>query len=135
MLVKRAGVVAAGAVLIALPVVLLYRNGPGGLGFPGCLFHELTGYVCPGCGMTRATYAALHGDLVAALRFNCFGVLLFPVALLGIGLELCGWLRGKPLPVSLRFGRGVMWGLIGAVLAFWVLRNIPQWPFTLLAPP
>lgn len=132
---KRACVVAVGAVLIALPVVLLYQNGPGAWWFPGCVFHQMTGFVCPGCGMTRATYAALHGDWAAALRFNCLGVVLLPVALLGVGLELSAWLGGKPPPVSLRFGRHAMWWLIGAVLAFWVLRNIPQWPFTLLAPP
>ena len=134
-MVKRACWVAGIAMWLVLPVVFLYRHGPGGPWFPGCLFHRMTGYLCPGCGMTRATYAALHGHLAAALRFNCFGVLLFPLGLLGVGLEVCGWVRGKPLPVSLRFSRGVMWALIGAVLAFWVLRNIPQWPFTLLAPP
>jgi len=132
---KRACVVAVGGVLIALPVIWLYQNGPGGPWIPGCLFHDLTGFSCPGCGMTRATHAALHGDLAAALRFNFLGVVLVPVALLGMGLELSGWLRGKPPPVSLRFGRRVMWWLIGVVLAFWVLRNISVWPFTLLAPP
>ena len=132
---KRVCVVALAGILIGLPVIYLYQTGPGGPWFPGCLFHELTGFHCPGCGLTRATYSALHGDLLAALRFNCLGLLLMSGALLGLGLEVFGWMRDKPPPVSLRFGRRVMWWLIGAVLAFWVLRNIPAWPFSLLAPP
>ena len=132
---NRVCVVALGVVLLGLPVIYLYQNGPVGPWFPGCLFHQLTGFSCPGCGMTRATYAVFHGHLLAALRFNCLGMVLIPAALLGMGLELSGWMRGKPPPVSLRFGRGVMWWLIGAVLVFWVLRNIPLWPFSLLEPP
>ena len=85
--------------------------------------------------MTRATYAALHGRVLAALRDNCLGMVLVPVALLGVGLELFGWVRGKPSPVRLRFGQGALGWLLGAVLAFWVLRNIPAWPFDLLSPP
>lgn len=132
---KLAWVVAVGVVVSALPLIYLYQNGPGGPWFPGCLFHQLTGFNCPGCGMTRATHAALHGAWLAALRCNCLGVVLVPVALLGMGLELSGWRRGQPPPVSLRFDRCVVWWLLGVVLAFWVLRNIPVWPFTLLAPP
>jgi len=132
---NRVGVVALGGALMALPMIYLYQNGPVGPWFPGCLFHDLTGFSCPGCGMTRATYSALHGDLLAALRFNCLGMLLVPAGLLGMGLELFGWMRGKPLPVSLRISRHAMWWLIGAVLVFWVLRNVPVWPFTLLVPP
>src|SRR3954469_4662288 len=40
--------------------------------FPACPFHAATGLWCPGCGMTRATYALLHGDLGAALSANVF---------------------------------------------------------------
>ena len=132
---NRIGVVALGGVLIALPAILLYQNGPDSTEFADCLVRRLTGFSCPGCGMTRATHAALHGHLLAALRFNCLGVLLVTVALLGVGSEIFGWMRDKPPPFSLRFGRGAGWWVLGAVLAFWVLRNIPAWPFDLLAPP
>jgi len=132
---NRIGVVALGGGLIALPAILLYQNGPDLPGFADCLIHRLTGFSCPGCGMTRATHAALHGHLLAALRLNCLGMLLVTVVLLGVGSELFGWMRDKPPPVSLRFGRGAVWWLLGVVLAFWVLRNIPMWPFDLLALP
>ena len=45
-----------------LLVVCLYR-----LRIP-CVFLSLTGYPCPGCGMTRAWICALHLDFPGALR-------------------------------------------------------------------
>ena len=35
-----------------------------------CLFNELTGLPCPGCGMTRAVSALLHGDWHTAMTFH-----------------------------------------------------------------
>ena len=132
---KRAWAVALAAVAVTWPACFLYQNGPSAWEFPGCLFHHLTGFVCPGCGMTRATYAALHGRLGEAIRFNPLGMVVFPVALLAMGLELAGWVRGAALPVRMGFGPCAAGWLIGVVLALGVLRNIPVWQFTLLAPP
>ncbi|HEX8143368.1 MAG TPA: DUF2752 domain-containing protein [Pyrinomonadaceae bacterium] len=42
-----------------------------------CLFRALTGYPCPGCGMTRAFSAIAHGELWRAVRYNPFSPLLF----------------------------------------------------------
>lgn len=85
--------------------------------------------------MTRAAHAMLHGRIAEAFRYNPVGMILFPAAMLGIGLELAGWVRGKPLPPRFRIGGRLAWGIAGVLLVFWVLRNIPVWPFTLLAPP
>lgn len=35
-----------------------------------CLFHEITGLYCPGCGGTRAAKAMLKGDLVASFFYH-----------------------------------------------------------------
>lgn len=43
----------------------------GGLllsGIPLCPVALLTGQPCPGCGLTRATFACLRGDLATAIR-------------------------------------------------------------------
>ena len=34
------------------------------------MFKVLTGIDCPGCGMTRAFFALLKGDLMASLAYN-----------------------------------------------------------------
>ena len=130
------------ALLVALAVLALtwaahtlYQRGPSGLGwYPGCVFHKVTGLHCPGCGMTRAAYAALHGDFGHAFRMNPVGMVLLPLAVVGLGIEVVGWVRNRPLPFRLHFGARGSWSIAFIVIVFGVLRNIPVWPFTLLAP-
>ncbi len=52
---------------------------------PRCLFHDLTGLHCPGCGSTRAAHALLHGRLGEALAFNLVFTLGLPLAALVLG--------------------------------------------------
>ena len=39
---------------------------------PGCGFHKMTGYYCPGCGGTRAVFALLRGKIVLSLFYHPF---------------------------------------------------------------
>ncbi len=57
--------------------------------YPVCLFHALTGLNCPGCGMTRALYALLHGNLRLALKDNALFVVTLAV-LAGLGRAFYG---------------------------------------------
>ncbi len=119
----RAFVVLLILLLLGGAAYALRETGGGGW-MPGCAFKKLTGYDCPGCGMTRASYATLHGNIAQAFRFNPVGMILLPLALVAIGIELIGWVRGKPLPFRIRTGK---WGatvLLAIILAWWVLRNL-----------
>jgi hypothetical protein len=133
---QRAMWAAFGLLTLALVAFLLREGGPAGMRWlPGCLFHDFTGLSCPGCGMTRAVHATLHGRLGEAFRFNPVGMILLPVAAVGVAIEILSWVLGRPLPFRLRVGVTGAWILVGVVIAFWIVRNIPAWPFTLLAPP
>src|SRR5450631_3803194 len=69
-----AGIV-LGATAIGVGTMVFFFN-PSTHGFyPVCLFHSLTGLNCPGCGMTRALYALLHGNLRVALKDNALFIL------------------------------------------------------------
>jgi hypothetical protein len=102
--------------------------------FPACPFHRLTGLWCPGCGMTRALHALLHGDITAAMGSNLF----LPLAVLLGGYLWLSWLwpsvRGTRLPSLGRVPASVWGVLVAAALAYGVLRNLPVAPFTALAP-
>jgi hypothetical protein len=136
MQLKRAASVAVGALGLVVAAVFLRETGPSGLGsWMRCTFHDWTGLSCPGCGMTRGTYAALHGRLGEAFRYNPLGMLLLPVLCIGLTVETWGWVRGKPFGSRFKPGKTGVWILGVLVVVFWVLRNIPKWPFTLLAPP
>lgn len=95
--------------------------------YPVCLFHQVTGLNCPGCGMTRAMYALLHGDFLTALRDNAFLLLVLAAAILrGLWFGLNHW-RGRPtgawLPVTF------IWPVLFIALIFTILRNLPAFSF------
>jgi len=108
---------AACIVLLAVP-----PGSPHAKWLPKCMFHQMTGLYCPGCGATRALSAMLHGDLKSSLHNN---LLLFPL------LALIVFLLMKP-ETSLKQPFAIT--IVAVVLAFTILRNIPAAPFTYLAP-
>ena len=115
-------IVAVGTALLCGAAFLCFHNPETTPFFPKCLWHAATGLHCPGCGSGRALYAALHGDLLRAFRLN---VLLFPMLML---VALLIW---KP---RLALNPCVARTTLFVILAFWLLRNIPAPPFSLLAP-
>ncbi len=122
--IPRKTIVAALGALLLTAAVYLYFHEPGRPGslLPPCLFHEWTGLYCAGCGNTRAAYLLLHGDFAGSLRQN---ILLLPLA----GTLLLFLLRPKWLPRA----KPAVWLLLGVLIAFTVLRNLP--PGRFLAPP
>ena len=126
--------VAVVAALVAVACAVLYAFPPreGGL-YPPCLFHAATGLHCPGCGTLRAFHALLHGNVAAALGHNVMTILSLPFlayAFLSWGRVAVG---RRPLPRVFTSAAWV-WLLLGLVLAYWVVRNVPVWPFSWLAP-
>lgn len=125
--------------LVVMAGLALYLRGidlgrPSGW-LPGCGFRGLTGLYCPGCGNTRASHALLHGDLLEATRQNVFFVLALPFLLFWAARSWIEWIFPnflKPLPF--RWKREYSLGIVAALVAFWVLRNLPFLPFSWLAP-
>ena len=56
--------------------------------FPKCLFLQLTGFRCPGCGSQRVIHSLLTGDISAAFRYNAFMVLMIPYIIVLITAHL-----------------------------------------------
>ena len=113
---------------------VLYRFAPENTPwFPLCSFYKLTGLYCPGCGTARGLHHLLHGDLLGACRSNILMVLCVP--LLGqllvsqVVLATSGRTL-RPLPISAR----AAWLILAVIMLYWVARNVPVYPFTLLAP-
>ena len=118
--------------IIAVGVVFFFFNPVTTAFYPKCLFHEMTGLYCPGCGSTRALYSLMHGEFREALRDNALVVLALP--LLGAML-LARAFRRRPPIAARRFKLGWLILLLTGIIAFGVARNIPCRPFSLLAPP
>ena len=108
---------------------LLRTEGPSGVPFlQGCQVRRWTGLSCPGCGMTRATSAALNGQILEALRLNPLGMILLPLALAGLIPEMAAWVSKKPFLWRLRPGLKLTRAIVVSILVFTVLRNLPWWP-------
>ena len=101
--------------------------------FPPCPFLALTGFYCPGCGTLRALHQLAHGHSMAALDLNPLMVLLLPFIAYYFASHAMLAATGRPLR---RFfvRPALIWSLLGIVLVYWLLRNVPAYPFTLLAP-
>lgn len=100
---------------------------------PVCPVYSLTGFACPGCGLTRGFHALFHGDVLTALHFNAlipiwtviFGFVFISLVLTAV--------RGRGLPFN-RISPNWLWVFLGVLLTFGVLRNLPYYPFSVLYP-
>jgi Protein of unknown function (DUF2752) len=120
-------VIVLGATVAGAGAVVYFFN-PSAHGFyPVCLFHKLTGWNCPGCGVTRSLYALLHGNIQLAMKDNALFVLLFPaVALRGAWFGMKIILRR---PVGQFIPAKYLWVLLTIAAVFAVLRNLPAFAF------
>lgn len=120
---------AAGMICLAASYYVFYKIT--GLAFP-CLWYEITGWYCPGCGVTRMLEALLYGNLYQALRFNPLLFILLPF---GVVLLIDWLLHDKTQCSTALVNRIPKWfwiGLIIIAITFGILRNLPIFEF--LAP-
>lgn len=122
-----------GALFCVGVVVIFFFDPSEASWFPPCLFHHVTGWYCPGCGTTRAVHQLVHGRLLAAFDYNPLMVLTLPFIFYALLSEVRYQVKGRHLPQIFR-AWWWSWMVVGIVLAYWVLRNIPVYPFSYLAP-
>lgn len=105
---------------------LVWEASPAG-GIVLCPWRSMTGYSCPGCGMTRSCTAFVHLDLWGSLQYHPLGAL-FVVWLTGMAL----W-RGRELyhnrmlawprtPLGQRVWHAMGWGVGAYILLFGAVR-------------
>ena len=92
------------------------------IGIP-CIFHEITGLYCPGCGATRATISLIKLDFYQAFRYNIIVVISIPLFIVYL---LYKNKTKKEIPNT------ILYIYLAALLIFGILRNIPY--FSFLAP-
>ena len=89
---------------------------------PRCVFHEITGLQCMGCGAQRMIHALLHGDVGGAFRANAFLVLALPFLAFLAWLELNR--KSHPRLYARIFTTKLIWATGGALALWLVLRNV-----------
>jgi len=122
-------------VIVGLGVLSLYFfiNPTSTALFPKCPFYVITGFLCPGCGSQRAIHHIMHGDIFLGLRQNYLFLILFFVLSYELFISL-KTLLGQNTRNNLLHNKKITNTILVLVIVFWILRNIPVYPFILLAP-
>jgi hypothetical protein len=115
-------------------LVIIYKKfNPNQYFFPRCPVYSLTGLYCPGCGSQRSLHAFLNlniGDAFSSNLLVGFLIVILIVELLFYILKL-----EKFRPVNfMKSNRYFSIIVLCVVIAFTLLRNIPVFPFNVLAP-
>ncbi len=132
---------AAGALLLGVVAAawLAWRIQPTSLSqSPLCPSRRWLGVYCPGCGSSRACHALAHGEVSRAWRFN--------PALILAGVPALAWLvvacgaaciagSAPRLRPPARWAARATWALLGLLVAWGVVRNLPGEAFDVFRPP
>ena len=122
------------ALLVGLPILIALACAYVYYGLHGlrCVFYELTGFYCPGCGSGRALYSLMHGDWRSAFGYNC---LFLPIGVPAVLVFLHEFLRVTIPGLHFKPVYIPQWLAVGCcvlIFLFWILRNLPAFAF--LAP-
>ncbi len=123
---RRAKLVAAGIGGGAAAVFLYLKNPVGVDLIPPCPFRAATGWYCPGCGSLRGLHELLHVHVLDAVQYNILMVASLPLLGVLFAYDAAGH--------SPRIRPAFVYVYFGMVIAYWVARNLPWFPFKALAP-
>lgn len=88
-----------------------------------CLFHKMTGFLCPGCGVTRMCMALLCLDFQTAFYSNPVVFLLLPVLAVIFLSQITGYIKTGTWKLS-RIQNLTLYFCIAVLVVFGVVRNI-----------
>ena len=101
--------------------------------FPKCPLYSYTGIYCPGCGSQRATHQLLNFNFFGVLHQNLLYVIGLFVLTYYVVITILQLVFKKPVTNYLD-NKKVLWFFVFVIVLFWIARNLPWYPFTLLAP-
>lgn len=121
---RRSAYILTGLAVVIICAIYFSIDPAASRFVPKCMFHELTGLKCPGCGSQRMLHALLHGDFAEAWRQNALLLIMLPLLIPAVWLEFNRerhpktYMRVYSIPVVLT--------VVAIILGWWALRNIIQ---------
>lgn len=113
---------------VFITILIIYSTG---IKIP-CIFHMITGFYCPGCGITRCIIAILNFKFYQAFRYNPLILILLPFLTLYIIYKIYIWLFNKEDKITSKLTGYPIYCLIIVLIVYGILRNTNL--FSWLAP-
>jgi predicted ABC-type sugar transport system permease subunit len=120
--------------ILALGMLYFNLNPKSFAYFPKCPFYSFTGLYCPGCGSQRAFHEMLHGNLWVGIQHNFLIILALLVIFYKFYVFFQSRFQKENTVKNILYHNAAPWVILGVVVSFWILRNIPMDPFIILAP-
>ena len=90
-----------------------------------CFFHKLTGFYCPGCGVTRMLSSLMKLEFYQAFRYNSLIFIALPFIIICIGDIVIKWLYNRQDYFYRKINNKVWVALLIIAVLFGIARNIP----------
>jgi len=119
--VSRRALVTTGLVIAAVVLAGYYMLEPESGVYPRCLFRQVTGLECPGCGSQRAIHALLHGRVAEAWSYNA--LLLMEIPLIGLLVAAQPLRHRYPRLHRVLNSRTVILTVLASIIAWTIFRN------------
>lgn len=88
-----------------------------------CLFFRITGYLCPGCGITRCLICLTKGNFYQAFCYNKLFFLLMPFFIAYIFYSLYLYLFSKKDKILKNIPSAIWYLLLIIIILFGIVRN------------
>ena len=112
-------------IIVCLGVIYFFIDPTTSTFAPKCLFHLLTGFDCPACGVQRFVHHLLNGEWSLAIRYNYFLVISLPYF---VAVAITSFFKGRRVEAARRYVQHpyVVLSVLALMILWWIVRNIPS---------
>jgi len=114
--------------IILITFLYFYLNQNYNFSIP-CLFHKITGYYCPGCGITRCIFSLLKGHIYEAFMYNQLVFILLPFLIAYIIYITYIYIFNKQNNINKIIPNYIFIILLIITISFGILRNTNLFPY------
>ncbi len=112
---------------IALLILYYILNKIFNFSIP-CIFHKLTNFYCPGCGITRMFFSLLEGNITKAFHYNALVFIFLVMLVIYVILKFLFYINNKQIKIP----NYIYYISLVIAIIFGVIRNFEL--FSFLAP-
>lgn len=118
--------VSFGFLLLVVGIFFLFEQL--GYGVP-CIFHTLTGFYCPGCGLTRAASSLINLNIIDALHNNLL-IIFLPFLIIYVVISIIEYLK-IGIFKFIKIPNNITYIILFLILFFGIIRNVSGFEFLL----